>query len=291
MPASLTPGQDLVLTDKQGALLQNILTHDLPLTVVETIRPLGLGVALPQPGARKIIDIPNDKAPYAQIKTVAIVSAIGDQIEFDHVGAMFGAGRSSDRPLPAPADWQLDEKVEAEIKDAVSRRFTIKDTGQGRAALYAAPPIDTSVPLRKTLDQLAPRADIDGYIVVLKYTRPIDDITATGLGLANRGTLGKSFSFMFAQYAILLVDAHSLKVLAVGFAQMSPKFPSTQPVLLESDYLWPDQPSAARPPQLALIHTDLDKMLDDGIPETLLWMRLTGKAVARELPSATDASQ
>ncbi len=284
MPPALTPAADLVLTDTQNTLLHHIMEHDLPLTLVETIRPLALGVPLPQPGARKIVDIPKDKDPYPGIGTVAVISAIGDQIEFTHVGALFGASRSVDH-LPTPADWNLDGLIEQQISAAIAPRFKVKDMGQARAALVNISPVDADGKLLHALSAIPPRADVDAYVVVLKYRRPVDNLTATGVGLANRGTLAGGFSFVFADYVIALVDAHSLKVLAARTGQMSPEHAAYWPVKSAPNTLWPDNPPAAAAYQLVSIRTGLEELLTDSVPETVFDMRMTGKMVADDLPA------
>jgi hypothetical protein len=283
LPQLLNPAQDLTLTPQQNNLLDLSIVHDLPITLVETLRPLSLGVSLPEPGARKLVPFPAGHTPYADIRSLGIVSAIGDSIEFASVGS-FGIGLDEPR-MPAPADWNIDGHIEALMRGNLSSQFTVKDAGEARSALLQASLFTPDGKARDTLTELPARDDLDAYLVVLKHPRNFQGMNCAGLDVCRFGGLMHATNFLGADYVVVLVDAHTRKVLAWHVGVTSPQFAMELPVEEIGDELWPKAPPQASAGQLEQVHGDFVRLIDDSVPETLLHMLLTGKMIASDFAS------
>jgi hypothetical protein len=289
LPPALMPSPDLVLTSTQISMLQRYLQHYVQRTLVDTLQSLNLGLVLPPPGARKIVEVPKNELRYPNIKSVAVVSAIADQLAFEIQGSGFGPSASV-VDVPIPADWNTDGEIESQIAKEVSGRFTVKDTGGNRAILFKASPMEfeTFNKLRDSITELTPRADIDAYIVVMKEQAVLDSAgTMTTGGLVVR-KIDSSTNGLLASYDVLLVDAHTLKVVAGQSGVTSPQFGKGEPYAIVKDVLWPSTPGQPEEPQLAIIRSHIDEMIPNSISETLLRMDLTGKEISLDLPDTGD---
>ncbi|HEY1632092.1 MAG TPA: hypothetical protein VGF56_12320 [Rhizomicrobium sp.] len=101
-------------------------------SLVDTLRALNLGIALPGAGTRALVRIPDDKWPFAKIKNVAIVSALGDDVALDHRGAWF----VHDTDTIPSTGIDLDARIEALVAQSLDKRFTVKPAaGADRAKI------------------------------------------------------------------------------------------------------------------------------------------------------------
>lgn len=280
LPPVLDPAPDLSLSTQQEHLLHLTVVHDLPITLVETIRPLALGVTLPEPGTRKLIPFPPGQAPYADIHTLGVVSAIGDDVEFASIGS-FGIGLDETH-MPAPPEWNIDDHVEALMRSKLSSQFTLKDATAARAILFHTRLFSPDGKVRDTLPELPVRDDLDAYLVVVKRSRDVQGMSCAGLNVCHFGALLNSANLLGADYVIALVDARTRKVLGWHVGVTSPQHATELPDEVVDNSLWPANPPAASANQLAAIHADLLGLLDDSVPETLLDMLLTGKMIGSD---------
>lgn len=277
VPNDFAPASDLSLTDAQMKGLQAGFEHSLDVTLTETLRSLALGATLPDVGARTIVPLAADADPLKAIKTVAVVSAIGDQMTFEHQSLF-----RSDAHVAMPGP-DLDAQIEAQIKGAIAKRFVVKDAPIDRAKLYGARFLNANGVWRDTVSELPPDADIDAYVVVLKHPVFIPGLSDNeGVGLWRAGIADQTL--VYTGYAVALVDAHSLKVLEGHTALMPPTVAQSQPFKAVDATLWPDKPDAPAPSTLASIRSNVDDVLAESIPETLLRLFLTGQIEEHPLP-------
>jgi hypothetical protein len=154
--------------------------------------------------------------PGAGIKTVGIISAIGQTLMFEHVRA------SPLQWLEPPntsfleiSDWGLDALVTHEVADILSKKFHVKPVSFEEADFDTW----TWPNLLRRIDELPlPMDDIDAYIVILRDWRG-DEIgnslhQLAGLGLYRRDVPGSMRLGVFASYRIVVVDARNTRVLA-----------------------------------------------------------------------------
>jgi hypothetical protein len=267
---SFSPGPDLGLSDPQRDALRRIFGRFVHITLVETLRVLGLGLTLPDVGARVLLPIPDDKNPFASIKTVAIASAIGDEMDFRHVATILF---KSDAKMSLK-DWTVDHDVADEVQTAISKHFTVKDVPVDAVALAQMRLIDDDGHLLTKVSALQPSSDVDAYIVVVKQPMALSPgMSGAGLGAWRNAVTDQTI--LYASYAIALVDAHSLKILEAHVGVMPPTEPEILPCKAVDSSLWPDSPQTATPDQLAQIRHTMFDLLAHSVPETLLQMLLT----------------
>ena len=269
-------------TAAQLAQMQKGFASLVPMTLVSTLRSLNLGIVLPQPGDRVMVPVPEDKRP--KIKTVAVMSAIGDTITLDHRGAFFVHDVNS---VPI-ADWNMDQEIEADITAALDKRLTVKSMAADRAKIakliFPFPTASLSLPI----DGLTASTDIDLYILVIRA--PGYD-ALFGLSERTWTPIGSQATSVFANYAIALIDPKSLKPIYIRPGLTSPSKPSKDLASSVDNADWPDK-AAFTAQQATAVHKALSDILADSIPETLMQLNLTGMmpAIDPPLPSQNVAA-
>ena len=283
-------GKNLTLAPAPRAALQAYAGYLMDKAIIETLRDLGLDDQLPVVGARRLVPIEADKIPFPNIKTVAVASDVGDTLDLEQMVTAFY--RTTD--FVPVTDWHLDEKVEMAAKQALSRRFTVKQNKDASDTLrYASVTNDNDKPAVR-LPGLAPDRQIDAYVLLIKRkVRIMDYLFAdgTGIGIARNpvlpsyspaGETADSATELFANYIVALIDARSLAVLAIAEPLQSPTHPHPRPYEGIEDDAWPGHPPQMTAERSALIRGRLEKMLTDSVTETLMAMGLTGMRVDLE---------
>src|SRR5207248_8818633 len=79
-----------------------------------------------------------------------------------------------------------------------------------------------------------------------------------------------------AHYAVALVDAHTLKLIAATSAVGSPNLPSSKPSFDIDDSLWPADPANPTPNQASDIQKYVRTLLIETCRESILRLGLTG---------------
>jgi hypothetical protein len=283
MDINISPDQ--TPSDAQRAEMKKAFSHLVSISLVETLRSLNLGVALPQPGARVMVPIPKDIAPFQKVTNVAVVSAVGDSLDLNH-RAPFFVHSATTAPI---ADWNLDAAIESDVRAALDKRFVVKPVPVDRAKIAALNITIDQKGIATTVDGLTATGDIDAYIVVLKRTSPfgLDDVK--GLGVAHQTSIGDEHTTVFAIYEIAVVDPHTLKPLMVLAGRTSPLQPIEVPVHVVPNTTWPQTPPLS-PDQARTVEQALTDMMADSIPETLMRMGLTGMMPNGEAAPAPSQS-
>jgi len=291
---TLNSFNDFVPDDKQRMQLQSDMLRLVSTSLVATLRAAKLGIELPPPDARKIVAIPQADDPFPNIKTVAVVSTIGDQFEFRHLG--FSIFSNSDQKISI-ADWNLDDEIEAFARKALKDRFTVKDISFDRAALRGASLVDAQHHYNPSFPGLSASPDVDAFIVFVKH--PIELLSAgaatyegAGVGMWNHGSWvdAEAVNQIYAHYAVVLIDAHTLKPLATAIGTASPKYAAPRPRKDVDKSLWTDKALSIPPNQREEVHRALIDLLPDGVEETLLRMDLTGMTIDDMPPMPSQVS-
>jgi hypothetical protein len=275
-------------TDVQRATMKAEFSHLLSISLIETLRSLELGVALPPPGTRVIVPIPEAMKPFANVKTVAVVSAIGDGLELNHRGTFFV---HSLKVAPI-ADWNLDGEIENQIAAALDKRFTVKPIQADRAAIakLVIKVNDTGIATPISGLPTVPAADL--YIVVLKHSTTwlgLDDLA--GVGLWNQTPFGDQVTSLFVDYTIAVVDPHTLRPLVLRVGLTSPRFPQDAPARTIDNALFPKDWTTLSPDQAKALHPMVSELVADSIPETLMRLGLTGMMPSGDQPAAPAPAQ
>lgn len=146
------------------------------------------------------------------IKTVAVISAIGQTYQLQNVAGFWGL-KSKTEDIAA---WNLDDLAVETVKKLLSARFAFKDVGYDRLALARIPnrPMHRSESVLKTVLSQVPTDGLDAFIVL----RPDLESHGGEQGLAYGS--GQTLTVATADYEIDIVDAHTLKVLARSYARV-----------------------------------------------------------------------
>jgi hypothetical protein len=217
------------------------------------------------------LPFPVTAGPYTQtlpahtkIKTVAIISAIGETFMFEHVRATpFEWAGSPDTSFFEISDWGVDDLVNREATSVLSKRFSVKPVKYEEADFDTW----TWASLLRTIRALPlPEDDIDAYVLILRDWRP-DEIghsvhQVAGLGLYRRdGRAGT-----FAAYRIVVVDAHTYEVLASREALSSEgRLPWTP----TGPSLWPKTQNDVTDAQKTTLQSGLNALIEMTLVSTL----------------------
>ncbi|HLY07370.1 MAG TPA: hypothetical protein VKR31_16610 [Rhizomicrobium sp.] len=268
---------DLALNDKQLAAFHEIFSNLLNVSLLETLRALNI-VTLPDVGARSVVDIPANKDPYAGVKTVAVVSAMGDELSFDHLG---GTILSQSHETLAVPDWKLDDQVESLARESLGNRFKIVDVPMDRKALLQARLFDSDHKFKPVFPGLQPNWDTDAYVIFIKQPLKRWNTEVGGLGVWNHAPIAApTENAVFANYAVVVIDAHTLRIIDAYLGTVGPSYSSPEPFREIDPASWPEHVAAATPQQVDIIRSGMVRLLKDSVPETLLHMGLTGKMIS-----------
>src|ERR1043166_3533834 len=276
-PAELKLSGSDTPTETQRTKLKHEFTKLTAFALLETVRSLNLGVALPPVGGRNIAPFPPGKAPLPNVKTVAVFSAIGDTFGIAERRTFGGVSESHFVPI---ADWQIDSHVEDAIRAHLSTRFTVKDVPADRAQLAQARVAMGPGAVNGPIAGLQPRQDVDLYLVLLKHAPQIDSPVCMGLGVYGSKGLFGSNAMAYACYDFLIVDPKTLKPVFGMLATLSPAFPMPVPMTNVGGALWPNPPTALSADQSAGLKAVLMPYLDDSVADMLLRFGLTDMQLA-----------
>ncbi|MBS0471155.1 MAG: hypothetical protein JSR60_08795 [Proteobacteria bacterium] len=171
---------------------------------------------------------------YSNIHTIGLVSVIGGKLRvFKSKGLL-----AKDTAYRDIADWKIDDLVRDTAHETLGSRFTIVDipTDPVSVARQIDPGlfVGNEAPLRAFLKSLD-HPEVDAYLVV--RPRYYASFPGTDAGLSLEAFPDTRESWLYANYEITLVDAHTLKDIAKSFARMRledgtpPRFPGVRPPL------------------------------------------------------------
>lgn len=153
------------------------------------------------------------------VKTVGIISAVGDQFTFARGGL---TARDHDgRSLPIPS-WGLDDLIVQQATAALSGRFQVQRVTYDRAAFAAikeSPIKPVAVvsgdPFKKLVESAVSPQGLDAYVVI---TRAKADFGGgvrkiEGVGVITYATVMESYSFVYALYEIRVIDGKTFDVI------------------------------------------------------------------------------
>ena len=218
----------------------------------------------------------------AAIKTVGLVSALGEEVRLQHVGLTVFSNDLHTTKL----DWQLDRHVLDRLAQHLGARYQIRPVSYDKAPLLKASTkewIHTDRPtLAEALRTTVPAGAVDAYVVVVP-TYMGDTAYRTnqhvyGVGAYTRGVFSeRSRANAFAAYRIALIDGKTFTSLADTAALI----PSTERWVGE-DVPFRPIPSAGlknrlddmRREDLAALRDAVVGLLDTSIPYTLKKMKL-----------------
>jgi hypothetical protein len=221
-----------------------------------------------------------DDDPYANIHTIAIVSALGDGIQLKQDGDFVGS-TAPDYAFHTGLD--LDGYITARIRDAIALRFTIVQPAIDPALLQKFPlPPDT----RQRLLPPSPNTTPDALILVhaadleLRSPPPFVFMSYLYSGFSmtkTTGLFGGHSIQMSAQFEVTVIDTRTGATIASGFGLLPPRgvFGTRLSVPeLCSNAIWPADPYHPSAAEARRINSDLMAMIAMSLPNALRVVRL-----------------
>jgi hypothetical protein len=153
------------------------------------------------------------------VKTVGIVSAIGDQFTFAKAG-LTGLNNSP-RRVPI-GSWGLDDLIVQQVAAALSGRFQVQPVTYARATFattqesaITAVNLVRGDPFKKLVQTEVSPQGLDAYIVITKAKAYFGggNRKVEGVGLTTYSTALESFGLLHALYEIRVVDGKTFDII------------------------------------------------------------------------------
>ena len=154
------------------------------------------------------------------VKTVGIVSAVGDQITFAK-GGLTGLNNSN-QSFPIES-WGLDDLIVQQATAALSGRFQVQPVTYKRSA-FATIEKDSPVapvnlvrrdPFKKLVQTEVSPQGLDAYIVITKAKANFGGSgrKVEGIGFVTYGTVLESYNQIHALYEIRVIDGKTFEII------------------------------------------------------------------------------
>jgi hypothetical protein len=160
------------------------------------------------------------------VKTVGIISAVGDEITFAKGGLTGLDNRSRSFPI---GSWDLDTMIVQQVTAALSGRFQVQPVTYRKDAfavtengsLDAPVRLIRSDPFKKFVQTEVSPQGLDAYIVISKARSNLGSggRKVQGLGLITYGTVLASYNQIHALYEIRVVDGKTFDIIEKRTAQ------------------------------------------------------------------------
>ena len=152
------------------------------------------------------------------IKTIAIISAVGDTFTFTESG-LTGLDNTP-RSFSIDA-WGVDEQIVARATALLGQRFQVQTVTYERE-LFAAPERVSSIPgadlvredpLKELVRSHVSPQGLDAYVVITKATLKYGTrgVAVNGIGLIRHRALLESSAMVHALYVIRVIDGHTFR--------------------------------------------------------------------------------
>lgn len=113
-------GENLAPTPQQIARLRGDFSFGVDLSVLETLRSLYIdNVDLPRIRERVLNPIMQSELLMPDYKSLAVISAVGDQVYMENFDALWFPGSNV---VPTP-EWNLDTEIETAMRASLAKRF------------------------------------------------------------------------------------------------------------------------------------------------------------------------
>lgn len=274
-------------TDAQRNQMKTDFVRNVSLSLRETLRSLSLAIPLPEVGAREIVAIPPDQNPYRKLSKVMVISTLGDRVETYYPGGLFTKAKDTLVPV---ADWNMDAEFEKHAADALDKHFVPASVPVDRAKLAnLTVGMDQKLDALPPVDGINPGAGVDLYIVLAKLrTKPAGGVA--GLTMWDGSAAGADYADALSEYAVVLVEPKTARIVFFHRGVASPKFPSELPMHMTMKTNMPNPGAGFSPEQASALRTLYSGIMADSIDETLLRMELTGRKIEAGGGDLADAA-
>ena len=153
------------------------------------------------------------------VKTVGIISAVGDEMSFARMGLTGPNNASQSFPI---GSWGLDDLIVQQATAALSGRFQVQPVNYPRAAFAAikdSPIAPVNLvrgdPFKKLVQTEVSPQGLDAYIVITKAKSNFGNGArkVEGIGFISYGTLLASYSQIHALYEIRVLDGKTFDII------------------------------------------------------------------------------
>lgn len=169
----------------------------------------------------------DNEAVITNIKTIGIVSALGDKLNHIYVGSTAFTNEQASSDV---SDWKLDDIVFAEFKAALGARYDVRAMTYNKEDFvpgWRAFPADEVFDVESRIKTALPADGSPGYdaYLVIRNVRSVDMVSMTnqnvyGPGLYRRhGLFGGNIDAVFIACIVTLIDGRTGKDIDhIGFA-------------------------------------------------------------------------
>jgi hypothetical protein len=214
------------------------------------------------------------------VKTVGIISAVGDEITFARGGLTGLDNRSQSFPIGA---WGLDDLIVQQVTETLNGRFQVQPVSYTRHAFATVK--DSVVtpanvirgdPFKKLVQTEVSPQGLDAYIVITKAKSNFGGGSrkVEGIGFLTYGTVLESYSQIHALYEIRVVDGKTFDVIE---KMAAPPLDDVGPVRLAGPSRTIDEslaPSTGDPVQNEKLHGAIADLVARSLSSTLSDMHL-----------------
>ncbi len=154
------------------------------------------------------------------VRTVGIISAVGDEITFAKGGLTGLEHRSQSFPIES---WGLDDLIVQQATSALSGRFQVQQVSYRRAAFAAIEPdspvapvnLVRSDPFKKLVQTEVSPQGLDAYVVITKAKSNFGGggRKVEGIGFITYGTLLEPYSQIHVLYEVRVIDGKTFDVI------------------------------------------------------------------------------
>jgi hypothetical protein len=160
------------------------------------------------------------------IKTIGIISAIGDKFTFTETGLTGFDNAPHSVSIEA---WGIDEQIVAQATSILGRNFQVQTLSYPReifaalekksaipaADLLRENPLKREDPFKESIVNHVSPQGLDAYVVITKATLKFGTrgVPVSGIGLINHSALLNSSAMVHALYVIRVVDGHTFRTI------------------------------------------------------------------------------
>jgi hypothetical protein len=220
------------------------------------------------------------EAKLQAVKTVGIISAVGDEMSFARTGLTGLNNRSQSFPI---GSWGLDDLIVQQATTALNGRFQVRPVSYQRAAFTAikdSPVAPVNLirgdPFKKLVQTEVSPQGLDAYIVITKAKANFGGggRKVEGVGFITYGTLLASSNHIHALYEIRVIDGKTFDVIEKMTAQ---PLDNTEAVRLPGPSRLVDEsfsPSTGDPARNENLHGAITDLIARSLSSTLSDMHL-----------------
>lgn len=210
------------------------------------------------------------------IKTIGVVSDVGDKVRHKHIGFMVFSNKETEQEVP---EWAIDAHIAAVLSDGLKGRYELKPVDFPRGAIAPAldDPFDAPDPEETMRANAKPAggASIDAYVVAWPDLQNVYGTNqyVRGIGLLTQG----SRAALYLAVRVTLLDGRSFEEIASCSARIRDRsFWNPEKSTMNEVPEFEDVESfdALTPEQRQTMQAGLKQMLTDGMNYCLRDLKL-----------------